>query len=96
VQFPEWTKECYSDPKWGVNPDAAYDCGKPHGEIWKYGWAGFKDKWPVAHKIAKNFTIDTAELNAMVGEVDLDKKSIDDVADAWIAKHAADIKKWAE
>lgn len=79
-----------------MNPNATYDCGKPHGEIWKYGWAGMKDKWPVAHKIAQNYTIDTAELNAMVGEVDLDKKSIDDVADAWIAKHQDDIKKWAE
>jgi glycine betaine/proline transport system substrate-binding protein len=96
VQFPEWTKECYEDPKWGTNPDAAYDCGKPHGEIWKYGWAGMKDKWPEAHKIAKNYTIDTDELNAMIGEIDLDKKSIDEVADAWVAKHQDEIKKWAE
>ncbi len=88
VQFPEYTKECYDSGK--------FNCGKPHGEIWKYGWAGMKDKWPVAHKITQHYTIDTAELNAMVGDVDLDKKSIDDVADAWIAKHQDEIKKWAE
>jgi len=35
IQFPEYTPECYTDPKWGINPDLAYDCGKPHGEIWK-------------------------------------------------------------
>ncbi len=39
VQFPEYTPECYTDPKWGINPDKKYDCGKPHGEIWKYSWA---------------------------------------------------------
>ena len=74
VQFPEYTPECYNDPKWGVNPDAKYDCGKPHGEIWKYSWAGMKDKWPVAYKVAKNYTIDTDELNKMSGEVDLDEQ----------------------
>ena len=39
VAFPEYTVECYSDPAWGSNPDLAYDCGKPFGEIWKVGWA---------------------------------------------------------
>ena len=51
VQFPENEPACYTDPKWGVNPDAKYDCGKPHGEIWKYAWAGMKDKCPVAYKV---------------------------------------------
>ena len=74
VEFPEHTPECYTDPKWGTNPDAQYDCGKPHGEIWKYAWAGMKDKWPVAYKVAKNYTIDAAELNKLSGEVDLEGK----------------------
>ena len=64
VQFPEYTPECYTDPKWGSNPDMAYDCGKPHGEIWKYAWSGMKDKWPVAYKVAKNYQIDAARLTA--------------------------------
>mgnify|MGYP003734557955 CR=1 FL=1 len=62
VQFPEYTPECYTDPAWGINKDMAYDCGKPHGKIWKYAWAGMKDQWPMAYKVAKNYTIDTAEL----------------------------------
>ena len=65
-------RACYTDPKWGINPDKKYDCGKPHGEIWKYSWKGMKDKWPVAYKVAKNYNIDTAELNKMSGEVDLE------------------------
>jgi len=96
VEFPEYTPECYNDPKWGVNPDAKYDCGKPHGEIWKYAWNGMKDKWPVAYKVAKAYTIDTDELNKMSGEVDLDGKTPEDVAAAWIAAHEADWKAWAQ
>ena len=96
VQFPEYTKECYTDPSWGVNPDLAYDCGKPHGEIWKYVWGGMKDKWPLAHKIVKNYTISTDDLNKLSGEVDLDNKSLDEVADAWIAKNKATVDGWAK
>lgn len=96
VQFPEWTPECYSDPAWGSNPDKAYDCGKPHGEIYKYGWKGFAEKWPVAHKIAKNMIFTDDEMNKLIGEVDLDKKSLDEVADAWIAANQDKIKQWAQ
>src|SRR5215213_9905108 len=91
VEFPEYTAECYSDPKWGSNPDKAYDCGKPHGEIWKYAWSGMKDKWPVAYKVAKNYQIDAADLNELSGQVDLGGKSIDEVAQGWIAANEA---KW--
>jgi glycine betaine/proline transport system substrate-binding protein len=96
VQFPEWTPECYSDPAWGSNPDKAYDCGKPHGEIYKYSWKGFAEKWPVAHKIAKNMKFSDDEMNTLIGQVDLDKKSLDEVADAWIAANQDKIKQWAQ
>jgi glycine betaine/proline transport system substrate-binding protein len=96
VEFPEYSAECYADPKVGVNPDKAYDCGKPFGEIWKFGWAGMKDKWPVAYKVAKAYQIDTNELNAMSGQIDLDGKSIEEVAAAWVAANEAKWKAWAE
>jgi len=95
VQFPEWTPECYSDPAWGENKDAAYDCGKPHGDIWKYAWAGMKDKWPVAHKISKAYQLGDDEMNNLIGQVDLEGKSVDEVADAWIAANQDKIKGWA-
>ncbi|MBL8711180.1 MAG: ABC transporter substrate-binding protein [Rhodospirillaceae bacterium] len=96
VEFPEYSKECYEDPSVGVNPDMAYDCGKPFGEIWKYAWAGMKDKWPVAHKIASNYEISADDLNALSGQVDLDGKSIPDVAAAWIAANQDKINAWAQ
>jgi len=96
VEFPEYTKECYTDPKWGSNPDAKYDCGKPHGEIYKYAWAGMKDKWPVAYKVAKAYTIDTDVLNKMSGEIDLGGKAPEEVAAEWIDANEATWKAWAE
>jgi glycine betaine/proline transport system substrate-binding protein len=96
IEFPPHTPECYTDPKWGSNPDMAYDCGKPTGEIWKYAWAGMKDKWPVAYKVAKAYTIDVEQLNMMSGKVDLEGKSIEDVAAEWIAANEATWKAWAQ
>jgi glycine betaine/proline transport system substrate-binding protein len=96
VEFPAYTKECYEDPAWGSNTEAAYDCGKPTGEIYKYAWSGMKDKWPVAYKVAKNYKIDTDVLNGLSGQVDLDGKTPEDVAAAWIAENEATWKAWAE
>ena len=86
VQFPEYTPECYAEKK--------YNCGKPHGEIWKYAWGGMKDKWPTAYNVAKNYTFDTKELGLLAGEVDLQNKSLDDVAAAWVDANEAKWKSW--
>lgn len=94
VAFPEYTKECYADPKWGSNPDSAYDCGKPFGEIWKVGWAGVKDKWPGAHKAIKAFTIDNDEMGAMITKVDLDGKKVEEVVSEWMAANEARWSEW--
>jgi glycine betaine/proline transport system substrate-binding protein len=96
VEFPEFTKACYEDPKWGVNPNKAHDCGKPHGEIWKYSWKGMKDKWPLAYKVAKAYSIEAKELNKLSGDVDLGSKSIDEVAAVWIGANEAKWKEWAK
>lgn len=31
VEFPPYEPACYTDPAWGINPDATHDCGKPTG-----------------------------------------------------------------
>jgi glycine betaine/proline transport system substrate-binding protein len=94
VEFPTYTPECYSDPSVGVNPDLAYDCGKPFGEIWKVGWIGVKDKWPTAYAAIKAFTIDNATMGAMITEVDLNGKTVDAVVADWMAANEATWKSW--
>ena len=85
VEFPTYEPACYTDPAWGLNPDAAYDCGKPFGEIWKVGWSGVKDKWPGAYKAITAFTIDNAQMGAMITEVDLNGKTVEAVVADWMA-----------
>ena len=66
------------------NPDAAYDCGKPTGPIWKVAWAGLSENWPDATRTVEAFTISNADMGAMVAEVDLNGKSVDDTVKAWM------------
>jgi glycine betaine/proline transport system substrate-binding protein len=93
VDFPAYSAECYNDAAAGLNPDMAYDCGKPRGPIWKVGWAGVKDKWPGAYKAIKAFNINNDEMGAMVSAVDLDGKTVEAVVAEWMAANEA---RWAE
>ncbi len=96
VEFPAYTPECYSDPAVGLNPDAAYDCGKPTGGIVKAGWAGLAGKWPGAAKAITAFQLSSEEMGAMVGKVDVDGMSIEDVVDEWMTANEAVWAKWIE
>ena len=94
VEFPAYSKECYTDPKWGGNPDAAHDCGKPFGEIWKAGWIGLKDKWPGAHKAISAFTMTNDEMGALVTKVDLEGKKVEEVVAEWMTANEARWSEW--
>jgi glycine betaine/proline transport system substrate-binding protein len=96
VEFPPYSSECYLDPSVGLNPDLAYDCGKPEGPIWKVAWAGMKDKWPGAHKAAVAFNISSDEMNALVAAVDLDGKSVEEVVAGWLTANEARWRAWIE
>lgn len=85
VEFPTYSSECYNDPAAGPNPDLAYDCGKPRGPIWKVAWSGVKDKWPGAHAIIQNFSINNDEMGAMISAIDLEGKKLEDVIMQWIS-----------
>ncbi|CAK7259607.1 MULTISPECIES: ABC transporter substrate-binding protein [unclassified Shinella] len=94
VEFPPYSKECYEDPAAGVNPDAAYDCGKPFGPIWKVGWSGVKDKWPGAYAAIKAFSVNNDEMGAMITKVDLDGKKVSEVVAEWMAANEARWSGW--
>ena len=94
VEFPPYSAECYSDPSVGVNPDAAYDCGKPTGPIWKVSWSGVADKWPGAAAAIKAFTVSNADMGDMVGKVDLEGATVDAVVADWLAANEAAWSTW--
>ncbi len=96
IEFPEYTDECYNDPSWGVNPDKAYDCGKPSGWIKKVVWAGMEEKWPAAYGAVKAFHIENDEIGQLIAKVDLEGEKVEKVVKAWMEKNTNTWKSWTE
>ncbi len=94
VEFPEYTDACYDDPSWGSNGDMPYDCGKPFGWIKKVGWKAGEAKWACAYQAVRNFHIDNDTMGALIVEVDLDGKSVDDAVEGWIESNEGTWRKW--
>lgn len=94
VQFPKYTPECYNDPAWGSNKDAAYDCGKPTGPIWKVAWVGLEDKWPGAAAAIRNFKISNAAMGELVAKVDLDGVPLEDAVAEWLSANESTWSTW--
>ena len=94
VEFPAYSAECYADAATGINPDLAYDCGKPRGPIWKVAWSGVKEQWPGAYEAIKAFKIDNDEMGAMITAVDLDGKTVSDVVGEWMTANESRWSQW--
>ncbi|PTX47065.1 glycine betaine/proline transport system substrate-binding protein [Gemmobacter caeni] len=94
VEFPPYEPACYTDPAWGENPDAAYDCGKPTGPIWKAGWAGLEGKWPGAARIIRAFHVENPEMGEMIYKVDVDGAEIPTVVAEWMGANESVWQGW--
>lgn len=89
VDLPPGEAACYEDPSWGSNPDAVNDCDFLPTRIFKAGWAGIADKWPAAYEILRNYTLSVAAQEPMMGAVDVDGKSVEEVTAAWVSDNEA-------
>jgi glycine betaine/proline transport system substrate-binding protein len=74
----------------------AYDCGKPFGWIKKVGWKEGESKWPGAYSAVQNFKIDNAQMSAMIVEVDLNGRSVDEVVAEWMSNNETVWQGWIQ
>ena len=89
VDLPVGNDECFNDPAWGSNPNATHDCDFAPSRIFKAGWSGMADKWPAAFEILSNYTLDVADQQPMMGAIDVDGGSVEEVVAAWMAANEA-------
>ena len=95
VEFPTYEPGCFSDPKWGSNPDAIYDCGAPaKGYLKKVGSKQLEEKWPKAAAILKKVNFSNPQIAAAAAMVDVDGMTPEDAAKKWIAENEATWKAW--
>ncbi len=91
VDLPVGNEECFNDPAWGPNPNAVNDCDFAPSRIFKAGWVGIQEKWPAAFEILSNYTLSVEDQQPMMGAVDVDGGSVEEVVANWMAGNEA---KW--
>lgn len=97
VEFPIYEAACLSDPKWGSNPDALYDCGAPaKGYLKKAGSKQLAEKWPKAAAILKKVNFTNPQIAAAAAMVDVDGMTPEDAAKKWVAENEAVWKAWLQ
>jgi glycine betaine/proline transport system substrate-binding protein len=97
VEFPTFEPECWSDPKWGSNPDMIYDCGAPaKGYLKKAGSARLEKTWPKAAAFLKKVDFSNPQIAAAAAMVDVDGMTPEDAAKKWIAENEATWKTWID
>lgn len=95
VEFPKYEAPCLTDPKWGSNPDAVYDCGAPaSGYLKKAGSKTLGEKWPKASEFLKKVNFSNAEIAAAAAMVDVEGMTPEDAAKKWIGANEAAWKAW--
>ena len=53
----------------------------------KGGWAGLEEKWPAAYQILTNYQLSVEDQQPMMGAIDVDGGSVEDVVAAWMSQN---------
>lgn len=97
VEFPKYDPACLTDPKWGQNPDAVYDCGAPaSGYLKKAASKELAQKWPGADAILRKVNFSNEQIAAAAIMVDVDQMTPEDAAKKWISENEASWKPWLQ
>lgn len=89
VKLPQYSDECYAKADVG-----GVDCDYPADVLFKIFWSGLKDYAPEAYQLLKNFNYTTEAQIEMIAAVELEGKTVEEAARAWLEKNADQWKAW--
>lgn len=96
VELPAFADECTTDPAWGVNPDATWDCGYSPVPVVKVVSPEMAATWPAALRFLEAYSISLADDIALMYAIDHEGRDLDEVTDAWIADNEAVWQPWVD
>lgn len=96
VEFPEFDAACESDPSWGENPDATWDCAVPSGQIVKLYNVEFAEKAPDVIKVLESFKLTVDDVARGISRQDLDGVTPEQAAKEWIEANSALWSPWTK
>ena len=95
VVFPEYDPACLTDPAWGMNPDAVYDCGAPaSGYLKKAGSPRLEETWPAAYAFLQKVDFSNDQIAAAAVMVDVDGMTPEEAAEQWIEDNKDTWSAW--
>ena len=89
VELPAYSDECYA-----TAADGGVDCDYPSDRLFKIFWSGLRDAAPDAYTLLKNINYTTEDQIEMIAAVELDGKSPEDAARAWLDANTATWQAW--
>lgn len=96
VEMPTWDEACETDPAWGVNPDATFDCGAPVPDIIKMAGQHLQADQPEVFRFLQAYTIDNATQQPLMMRVEIDGEDVDAVVKQWVDENEATWRPWVE
>jgi glycine betaine/proline transport system substrate-binding protein len=89
VALPPYSEECYAKAE-----SDGIDCDYPPDNLFKIFWGGLAEAAPDAYTLLKNMNYSTEDQISMIGAVELDGKSVEDAARAWLDANEDAWKAW--
>ena len=98
VEFePAYQEGCDDNPSLGLFPDRVADCDWDVAWVRKLAGVGVKDKWPVAYKFLKEFSIGgNATYNRLGQRIDGEGERLEDVAKSWVDDNEEIWRPWVD
>lgn len=91
VKLPDYSDECAAKAASG-----GVDCDYPPDVLYKAIWKGLKDAAPEAYNMIKKMSYSEKDQVGMIGAVELDGKSVDEAARAWVDANEAVWSNWIQ
>lgn len=88
ITLPPYSDACYADTKKGVS------CDYPTDKLFKAFWSGFETYAPDAYAFLQNFNYTNQDQIGMLAAVQINKSSVEDVAQYWVNNNESTWRSW--
>jgi glycine betaine/proline transport system substrate-binding protein len=89
VKLPDHNEACYAKAE-----SHGIDCDYPSDVLFKVFWSGLASAAPDAYALLKNMSYDTKTQISMIAAVELEGKSIEEAAQAWVDANESVWSAW--
>ena len=89
VELPAYSDACYAKAD-----EDGVDCDYPADQLLKIVWDQLQDEAPEAYELLKNMNYTTQDQIEMIAAMELDGKTKEEAAQAWIDAHADTWQTW--